>query len=118
MFQEARSLFVLTVDFSFENNCTDGNKSYQQNFYAKKVNGLISLNCPLISFGCSDKILTCLETCLWNPGTYRHKIVRLSSAQFGLVMQDTSGWGRKEGADHPFHGFQPLRSKGLLFLLF
>ena len=29
---------------------------------------------------------TCLNTCLWNPGTYRHKIVRLSSAQFGLVM--------------------------------
>ena len=29
---------------------------------------------------------TCLNTCLWNPETYRHKIVRLSSAQFGLVM--------------------------------
>ena len=36
---------------------------------------------------CSDKILTCLKTCLWNPGTQRHKIVRLSSAQFGLVMK-------------------------------
>ena len=30
--------------------------------------------------------LTCLKTCLWNPGTYRLKIVRLSSAHFGLVM--------------------------------
>ena len=29
---------------------------------------------------------TCLKISLWNPGTYRHKIVLLSSAQFGLVM--------------------------------
>ena len=28
---------------------------------------------------------TYFKTCLWNPGTYRHKIVLLSSAQFGLV---------------------------------
>ena len=28
----------------------------------------------------------CSKACLWNPGTYRHKTVRLSSAQFGLVM--------------------------------
>ena len=28
-----------------------------------------------------------LETCLWNTGTYKHKIVRLSSAQFGLLVQ-------------------------------
>ena len=42
--------------------------------------------CSFIQFDRSDKILTCLKTCLWNPGTYRHKIVRLSSAQFGLVM--------------------------------
>ena len=27
-----------------------------------------------------------LKVCLWNPGTYRHKISRLSSAQFGLVV--------------------------------
>ena len=40
----------------------------------------------LFSFDRSDKIITCLMTSLWNPGTYRHKIVRLSSAQFGLVM--------------------------------
>ena len=26
------------------------------------------------------------KNCLWNPGTNRHKIVLLSSAQFGLVM--------------------------------
>ena len=31
-------------------------------------------------------IATVLNFCLWNPGTCRHKIVRLSSAQFGLVM--------------------------------
>ena len=30
---------------------------------------------------------TCLNTCLWNPGTDRLKIVRLSSAQFGLAMR-------------------------------
>ena len=29
---------------------------------------------------------TCLKICLWSPGTYRHKIVRLYGAQFGLVM--------------------------------
>ena len=29
---------------------------------------------------------TCLKISFWNPGTYRHKIVRLSSTQFGLVM--------------------------------
>ena len=29
---------------------------------------------------------TCLKICPWNPGTYRHKILRLSSAQIGLVM--------------------------------
>ena len=29
---------------------------------------------------------TCLITCLWSPATCRHKVVRLSSAQFGLVM--------------------------------
>ena len=40
----------------------------------------------LFSFDRSDKILTCLKTCLWNAGTYRHKIVRLSNAHFGLVM--------------------------------
>ena len=41
--------------------------------------------CSFISSDRSDKILTCLKTCLWNLGTYRHEIVRLSSAQFGLV---------------------------------
>ena len=29
---------------------------------------------------------TCLKVSFWYPGTYKHKIVRLSSAQFGLVM--------------------------------
>ena len=29
---------------------------------------------------------TCLNSCLWNPGTYKNRIVHLSSAQFGLVM--------------------------------
>ena len=28
---------------------------------------------------------TCLKISFWKPGTYRHKIMRLSSAQFGLV---------------------------------
>ena len=43
--------------------------------------------CSFIHLNRSDKILTCLGTCLWNPGTYRHKFVRLSRAQFGLVMR-------------------------------
>ena len=30
------------------------------------------------------------KTCLWIPGTYKHKIVRLSTAQFGLVMTTNS----------------------------
>ena len=30
---------------------------------------------------------TCLKVCLWNRGTRRHKIIRLSSAKFGLVME-------------------------------
>ena len=34
----------------------------------------------------------CLKTCLWNPGRYRHKIVRLASAQFGLVMFECRKW--------------------------
>ena len=37
-----------------------------------------------LHFGTSSK------TCLWNPGTYRHKILRLSSEQFGLVMKAKS----------------------------
>ena len=31
---------------------------------------------------------TCLKTYLWSQGTERHTIVRLSSAQFGLVMEE------------------------------
>ena len=30
---------------------------------------------------------TCLNISFWNRGTFRHKIVRLYSAQFGLVMR-------------------------------
>ena len=40
----------------------------------------------VFSFFKSDKIKTSLKTGLWNPATYRYKIVRISSAQFGLVM--------------------------------
>ena len=42
--------------------------------------------CSLTSFDCYNTNLQCLKTCLSNPETYRHEIVRLSSAQFGLVM--------------------------------
>ena len=34
-----------------------------------------SFFCSFISFDRSDKILTWLSTCLWNPETYRQKIV-------------------------------------------
>ena len=50
--------------------------------------------CSLIFFDRSDKILTCLKTWLWNPGTYRHKIVLLSTAQFDLVVLRKSESGR------------------------
>ena len=43
--------------------------------------------CSLIFFDYSDKVLNCLKSCLWKPGTYRHKILRLSIAQFNLVLQ-------------------------------
>ena len=33
---------------------------------------------------------TCLRVCLWNPGTYRRRTVRLSSSPFGLVMTEVS----------------------------
>ena len=33
---------------------------------------------------------TCLKISFWNPGTNRHKIVRLSSAQIGLVLSLTT----------------------------
>ena len=36
---------------------------------------------------------TCLNTCLWNP--FRHKIKRLSSAQFGLLMVYTASINKK-----------------------
>ena len=29
---------------------------------------------------------TCLNTCVWNPGTYRHKIVRLSSVMLNFLI--------------------------------
>ena len=46
-------------------------------------------------------------TCLWNPGTYRRKIMLLSSAQFGLVM----------GQLLAFHDLQFLKNQaGLLNL--
>ena len=41
-----------------------------------------------IFFDRSAKILTCLKICLWKSGIYRHKIVRLFTAQFGLVEFD------------------------------
>ena len=52
-------------------------------FYNKDVP--CSSFCSFISFDSSDTILTRLKTCLCNLATYRHKIVRLSSAQLGLV---------------------------------
>ena len=39
---------------------------------------------------------TCLRISFWNPGTYRHKIVRLSSAEFGLVMEKSSSSESKQ----------------------
>ena len=43
---------------------------------------------PTKLFFCGVHLLfeTFLTIFLWNPGSYRHQIVRLSSAQFGLVM--------------------------------
>ena len=58
--------------------------------YCKRIRqqgrSICSSFCSFIFFYSFDKILTRLRTCLWNPGINRHIIVRLSSAQFGLVM--------------------------------
>ena len=57
--------------------------------YAGSVTSLISLYVDVlikIQNNTDQNLTTNLKTCLWNPGTYRHKIVRLSIAQFGLVM--------------------------------
>ena len=53
----------------------------QQNKYADKiyVTGICMRN--QLKF-----CITSFETCLWYPGTYTHKNVLLSCAQFGLVM--------------------------------
>ena len=60
----------------------------QQNKCTEKiyVRGICKRN-PL-KFCLENPLLfeTYFKTCLWNPGTYRHKIVLLSSEQFGLVM--------------------------------
>ena len=42
--------------------------------------------CLFFYFDCPVEVLACLKSCLWNPGAYRHKIVSISSAQFGPVM--------------------------------
>ena len=47
---------------------------------------------------------TYFKTCLWNPGTYRHKTVLLSSAQFGVVMSK-----RADASFHPGVGRTPQR---------
>ena len=44
------------------------------------------LICSFDFFDSFDTNLTCLETCLWNPGTSRRKIVRLFSAHLVLVI--------------------------------
>ena len=51
----------------------------------KQGHSFCSSFCPFFFFDRSDKTLTCLKICLWNPGTYRQNIERLSSAQFGLA---------------------------------
>ena len=45
--------------------------------FVRAVHGKIVIDIHLL-FG------TCSKTSPWNPGTYRHKIVRLSISQFGL----------------------------------
>ena len=52
-------------------------KKFALHSYVRGIHGSFVIH---LHFG------TCLKISFWNPGTYRHKIVRLSSAQFGLVM--------------------------------
>ena len=54
-------------------------KKFTLHSYVPGIHGSFVCGTPL-HFG------TCLKISFWNPATYRHKIVRLSSAQFGLVM--------------------------------
>ena len=52
----------------------------------QQKDALFVLFCSFIFFDRSDKIFTFLKTCLRTPETFKHQIMRLSSAQFGLVM--------------------------------
>ena len=47
---------------------------------------LLDLFVSLAFFDRSDKTLTFLNTCLWKLETYTHQSVRLTKAQFGLVI--------------------------------
>ena len=71
-----------------ESTYSCGIRNPQQNKCADKIyfTGICMRN-PLKCFcGIHLRFGTYFKTCLWNPGIYRHKIVLLSSAQFGLVM--------------------------------
>ena len=61
---------------------------------------------------------TCLKVSLWNPGTYRHKIVRLCSAQFDLVMISICFSKRSGSSYYTFVLYTDLLSSPLNFLNF
>ena len=51
------------------------------------ITGICTRNPGNFVSGMHLRFVTSLNTCLWNPATYKHKTVRLSSAQLGLVMK-------------------------------
>ena len=40
-------------------------------------------------------VVICLKTCLWNLAIHRHQILRLSSAQFGLMLNRIFSYSKK-----------------------
>ena len=80
IYQELRNLRQLAI---FASCATRGTANVPTNFtlqvFVRGIDGSLVSGIHLL-FGTSSKV------CLCNPGTYRHEIVRLFSAQFGLVM--------------------------------
>ena len=73
----------MVVQFSLRGQTVHFMNSTQS---SQQVHSLCSSFVFSFSLNCSDEALRCLKTCLWSQETYRHKIVRLSSAQLGLVI--------------------------------
>ena len=86
------------VIFPFQNTESNSNIHYEAKLCILCiVSGFRNKDAPIVLllffplFDGSDKILTCLKTCLWNPRNIQTQNRLLSSAQFGLVMSMQMG---------------------------